>query len=208
MALTNAERQARWRDRLKKQAGVAQDQNKAEFRLSEPQRLQVAYHEAGHAVAAWRKRLRIREVSIVGNEDSSGRAIYHKDPLHGIRLDIDDSDRARLRAEKAIVVALAGPAASRRHSPETYDASAEGQYEGRGDFDIASDLAFHLNGSARSAEAYLGWLTVVAEDLVKADWGAIERVAAALSREETLDWNRLMEVILGARGDQGSLHIA
>ena len=95
------------------------------------------------------------------------------------------------------MVALAGPAASSRHSPETYDPSAGGQHWGCGDFDIASNLASYLNGSPEATAAYLKWLDVVAADIVKGDWDVIERVAAALLREQTLGWDRLMEVILG-----------
>ena len=67
----------------------------------------TAYHEAGHAAIAWHQGIRVRHVSIVPDAEYLGRVV-HSDPLRGIRLDFDNSDRARLRAERLCRVLLAG----------------------------------------------------------------------------------------------------
>ncbi len=76
----------------------------------------TAYPEAGHMVAAWRMRLEIDEATIVPTENYQGR-IVHESPLRGIQLDLDGSDRAEIKANKAVLICLAGPAAQRRYAP-------------------------------------------------------------------------------------------
>ena len=82
-------------------------------------RVATAFHEAGHAVVAWRRGLKVHSATIVPTKDYSG--MVRRGSL-GVRLDIDGSNRARLRAESAIVVCLAGPAAQRRHNPRSWRA--------------------------------------------------------------------------------------
>lgn len=55
----------------------------------------AAYHEAGHAI------IRLA----LGFKTKSP----HDDPLRGISLDTDGSDRTRLRLERAIKISYAGP---------------------------------------------------------------------------------------------------
>ena len=59
----------------------------------------AAYHEAGHALMAWHQGVRVNEISIIPDKNSRGR-VLHADPLRGIQLDIEKSDRARLRADR------------------------------------------------------------------------------------------------------------
>ena len=92
----------------------------------------VAYHEAGHAIAAWRLsgRQHLYRVTIVPDADSLG-STYH-DPFHGIRLDDgDDSPRVQRRAENAMLIALAGPAAQRRYNPRGFPASPPRKFNGQ-----------------------------------------------------------------------------
>jgi hypothetical protein len=77
--------------------------------MRESFRRATAFHESGHAVAAF-------------------------SALAGINLEIDGSNRARVRAETAIIVALAGPAAQRRYAPRSRRA-----WRGESDFELAAD---------------------------------------------------------------------
>ena len=111
--------------------------------------LPTAFHEAGHVVAAWRRGLKIHNVTIVPGPGFQGM-VKHSPPMRGIRLDCDGSNRARLRAESAIVVCLAGPEAQRRHSPRSWRS-----YHGARDHEKAVDLAMSLNGSDEAVNAHL-----------------------------------------------------
>lgn len=141
----------------------------------------TCHHEAGHAVAAWRLGLKVRRVTIVPGADYDGFA-EHDSPLRGIRLDLDDSDRARMRAEKAIMVCLAGTIAQRRFAPRSVRV-----WHGEGDRDLAADLALRLNGSGEAATAYLRWLDLRTADLIEATWDSVQSLANALLEVKTLN---------------------
>jgi ATP-dependent Zn protease len=85
-------------------------------RLSESaRRATTAYHEAGHAVAAWSCRVKIHKISIVRDSESDGR-MHSVSPLKGIHLDYDGSPQADAKAKNAIIICLAGAAAQRQRS--------------------------------------------------------------------------------------------
>jgi ATP-dependent Zn protease len=91
MAMTGAERRARKIARLKEQAGAKRKASHKETPpVSESERRVVAFHEAGHAVIAWRLGLRIKTVSIIAEKGWQGRTVYHRNPLRGT---CGDSDR-------------------------------------------------------------------------------------------------------------------
>ena len=148
--------------------------------LSEAERRAIAFHEAGHAVIACELGLQIKTVSIVAGEDWSGRFVYDGDPLEGIDPDCEDSDRGHRRAEKMIIVALAGPVAHVIAAPDSWDPEQGGYHDGRGDCEIANNLASSLNFSEETVRAHLKYLKVVANALVKETRDTIEKVAAAL----------------------------
>jgi hypothetical protein len=129
-------------------------------------------------LAAWRLGLKIRRATLERSEGSRAR-IEHDNPLKGINLEIDDSDRARLKAEKNIVVALAGPAAQRLYRP-----SSLRRHHGASDREIAMDLAFRLWGDL--ATAYLKWLNLRTVALLRTDWHFVQAFAAKLLKDGTL----------------------
>ncbi len=67
----------------------------------------VAYHEAGHAIAALEHGIRIRRTSIVSADGYSG-ILQHENPLRGVNLDCDQTDRGIRKVEKLIVLCLTG----------------------------------------------------------------------------------------------------
>ena len=92
----------------------------------------VAYHEAGHCVAAYRLRIPFsgrNAVTIVPSEDYCGLFV-HKNILRGTNLEWDNSDRSRLKMERIVQVCLGGIEAQRR-----YDASSIRYGEEYGDWD-------------------------------------------------------------------------
>jgi len=157
--------------------------------MRQPARLSTAFHEAGHAVIARSLGLKIHSATIVPVTGIHGR-VEHANPLRGIHLDYDGSDRAHRRAETAIIVCLAGPAAQRRHKPQSWRS-----YHGQSDHSRAADLALSLNGSDEATNAHLKYLAVVARDMVAAQWPLIEQVAGALIERQTLTGAELAGVL-------------
>jgi ATP-dependent Zn protease len=69
----------------------------------------TAYHEAGHAISAWRLGMRLFRVTLEPDEHSIG-ATLHSNPLYRIDMDYgNDSPRTQRRAENYMIVSLAGP---------------------------------------------------------------------------------------------------
>jgi hypothetical protein len=85
------------------------------------------------------------------------------------------SDHARLRAERAILVRLAGPAAQKRHAPRSWRS-----WHVESDLEQALDLASSVSSSPSAANVFVARLQIAAEDLIEARWPLVERVASAL----------------------------
>jgi hypothetical protein len=140
----------------------------------------MAFHKAGHVVAAWSRGLEIPGATIVPTLEFQGLEPL-ADPLRGIRFDGDTSVRAREQAESAIIVCLAGPEAQRTHSSRSWRFR-----HGAVDFRQAVDLASRFNGSDEAVRAYLDRLALVTRDEIAVLWPLVEKVAHALVRERTL----------------------
>jgi ATP-dependent Zn protease len=134
----------------------------------------TAYHEAGHAVAAWTLGYRPTTATILAAGDSAGQ-VRHENPFPGISLEFDGSDRTRLRVERAIMICFAGPVAQKRYRPTSWRG-----WHGAADYATAAELAFRVCGSREIASAFLKWLDLRAGSLIADHWDAVERVAAAL----------------------------
>lgn len=139
-----------------------------------------AHHEAGHAVIAYALGYKPTSATIVPSRGVRG-IVSRPSPLRGIKLDIDGSDRARLRVERAIQICLAGPLAQQH-----YRRSSWRGYHGGSDFDTARDLALHVCGSGEQATAFLRWLEITTRERVETYWVYIARVAALLLKRESL----------------------
>lgn len=134
----------------------------------------IAYHEAGHAVAAYHLHIKIRKLSIIPDHDSHGRMIQ-RDPFAGINIEWDETPRAHLRTQQAIVVYLAGPVAQKRFRARSYR-----RLHGSSDHAHAVDLALRACGSEQSATAFLKWLHIEASDMMALHWPMVEAVAREL----------------------------
>ena len=149
----------------------------------------TAFHEAGHAVAAYAENLRIRKATIIAERNTLGY-VLNDSPSGGVQLDCDRADRARLRAERAIIICLAGPVAQKRYSPRSWR-----NVDGSEDYEQAKNLAIKINGSTDAANAHLKWLEIQTRDLVELRWREVEIIAEALLREQTLDQTRIQEIL-------------
>jgi hypothetical protein len=153
----------------------------------------TAYHEAGHMVAAWRMRVKIRKATIVPAEDYEG-CVHHESPLRGIKLDVDGSDRAEIKANKMVLICLAGAAAQRHYNPESLDDSVR-RWHGKSDFDIALDLAMRLACDNKVADAYLKWMQLRAEALITSNWKFVVAFANRLLERKTLEYSEIGALI-------------
>jgi hypothetical protein len=151
--------------------------------MSKYQQLRAtAYHEAGHAVAAYVQGIGIgrKGVSVVRDGDTDGRVYAHKgfngNPEY-------DRSGTRLGAERRTVVTLAGEAAQRK-----FRVSSVRRYHAGSDWDNAVNLMSHFVASDRELSAYLELLRVRAEQLVENPecWAMIDAVATALMEHDTL----------------------
>lgn len=154
----------------------------------------TAHHEAGHAVAAWRQAIAFKYVTIAADPKAGSLGhIVHR-PAKWFHPDSDSSDRTILRAQRRIVVALAGQIAERKFY------GRRPQYGMEADNRNAVDMAGYLCGSEKTTNAFLRYCWCATEDLVEANWKNITAVAAALLERQTL---RRLDVIAAIRAANG-----
>jgi len=155
----------------------------------------TAYHEAGHAVIAYLLGDKPQSATIVPTVDTAGNVIIHANPLHGFQLDVDGSDEARLRVEKAITICFAGPIAQKRHNLRSWR-KAHGQW----DYDTIAQLGLRVCGSGEQATAFIRWREIVAREMVQANWLRIALVAGQLLERERLSYADLDAIIVPRAG--------
>jgi len=141
----------------------------------------TAYHEAGHAVAAFEMKRSFRHVTIEPDEESLGHIMYTKF-RDSFRPDIDSYSKIRNPLEKAIITAFAGPIA------EQIFTKRMGRIGASSDFCNAVNYVDRLCGSNEEALAYINWLWIRTKNMIRhpAKWCAVERLA-----EELLDCRRI-----------------
>lgn len=143
----------------------------------------TAIHEAGHAVAAYYLRVRIKYVTIA--PDGDARVEFGRDGT------FDDSLRGTDRAERHIMVRFAGQIAERKHAPRS-------NWRRGGWVDRAAALELfscinHPDPKVRDLHMKLLWRKT--EYLVECRWEDIRAVADALLKHKKLDATQVAAVI-------------
>ncbi len=144
----------------------------------------TAYHEAGHAVAAWKLGVRTKKLSIVPDAaDGSLGSHQHSPYFTGINLEFDDSPRAQRRVENIAIVCCVGAHSQRRFHPRGFR-----NYHAEADWHRAISLLSYLAGDNEVLEAYFKLIDLQAKKFVQsqANWCAIEGVAEALLERHAL----------------------
>src|SRR5437867_1296774 len=100
----------------------------------------TAYHEAGHAVAAHRLHVLIREVSVEPDQFSS-RHVRHQ-RLVSKTIEYDRSDRNRMRMERRVIICHAGMEAQRKFNPRSVR-----HYHAHSDYQTAGAAVEHFSTS-------------------------------------------------------------
>lgn len=160
--------------------------------------ISTAYHEAGHAVAAYFENIKVKQATIVPDDDFFGMVTHQQIQKH-IRDALEFGSitpTKRARTESFIIVSLAGSIAEQKHRGRSnYVGSAQDRHD-------AVELVSRLSGSEEEANAYLKWLHVRAANLIKIHWWAVDAVAKALLDSETLTGDELQQVIRTANSNQ------
>jgi hypothetical protein len=150
----------------------------------------VAYHEAGHAVIAWKLHLlRKAGASIVSDGGSAGRV--HTKRGRGDNPELSYSDSARLRVERSVMLSMAGIEAQRKYSP-----SSVRHGHGGSDRDHAIDMLMCVSEpTSDEFPVYEKLLRIRTRAMVNRWWPQIEAVAAKLLKCETLTLKQIRDVI-------------
>ena len=151
----------------------------------------TAYHEAGHAVAAWHQRIRINSLSIAEDDISKGR-LSHEYHFTGIRPDLDMSPRAQRRIENMAMVCFAGPHAQRKAFPRSWR-----NHHGRSDFHQATDLLSYVDPDPETLEIYVKLVDARAQKFVAGPsvWMLIDRLANDLLERRKMTGREVRESI-------------
>ena len=155
---------------------------------------EIAYHEAGHAVAWHQNGVRFRVISIVPDQDGSlGRVSmsipkWYRAAVNGCT----DSIKARVYTEKLVIGQMAGHLAQEKYAGKSPDFET---YES--DLEKSLELVCRFVGSERSAGAYMRLLWEMARDLVEMEttWNQIEALAAALLDRQTIGYRDASAII-------------
>lgn len=156
----------------------------------------VAYHEAGHAVAAYIVRRRWQYATIEPTDDSLGHIRYFPAPAT-FHPDADEDTRTRYRLEQYATTALGGVVAEAKliGSHNWVGASA--------DLRQAVDWLDYLSSGPDETGAYVGWMLERTRGLLRQEhwWLAVEHLAAALLVHRRLDYRRCRQLIASAIDD-------
>jgi hypothetical protein len=155
----------------------------------------TAYHEAGHAVAAWVQHRRFTRVTIVPQGDVLGSCRFARLPT--FHPDSDTDQKTQWWIEREILHLLAGIAAEAHLSGRRPQGWSD-QKDVRQAFQLA---LYQAGGDVKGAAAYLDWCWYPASGLVAhpLNWAAIKALAATLLAHRTLGERRARQVIQEGR---------
>jgi ATP-dependent Zn protease len=153
----------------------------------------VAYHEAGHAVAAVVMKIPLKRVTIVPEGDSSGTATL-QEPSTRVRKQLNyglsEGPCAKDTIERRVVFVLAGDAAEKKLLRSCTD-----QVNNESDLRTAEELVQQICHSDEEYHAYFSLLLTRTLVLVDRNWSPIENVASALLERSTLSGRVVKRIV-------------
>ena len=168
----------------------------------------TAFHEAGHAVAAWLVKIPIRKVTIVPKGDAAGYVLRRGVAFpKRVREILESGSRGTIRyiyareyawgqfiAERHAVYCLAGVEAQRR-----FNARSVRLYQYEGDRQSALDGLERIDGTD-DLRLYWGLMQERARRLINepSAWAAVKAIAAELMRRKTLSGDEARRVMIAA----------
>lgn len=152
----------------------------------------TAYHEAGHAVAAYSLRRKIIEVSIVPEPGLLGRVTHTL--LKDFHPDYDTRLSTLRKGEKEITFSLAGIIAQKRLT------GRRDWTLGHIDITDALGIASNLMGDDKEAQRYVNKLWHKTEKLIYAPprWAAVKALAAELLRCRKMSGRKARRIMFQA----------
>lgn len=156
--------------------------------------MKTAYHEAGHAVAAYLLRKTFCYVTIRPNGVFEGY-MMHGQPGNALQNGWDEERIGRSALERDILISLAGGVVNLLLTGKR---DHLGSYT---DLHHALDLAEGVCGSPKECRAYVNWLFVRCEGMVKSppNWHAVEVLAGELLKREKIPYREAREIIQAAK---------
>ncbi|MCH4560347.1 hypothetical protein [Mesorhizobium jarvisii] len=176
---------------------MAADPNILAFRppmpLSASRLFVVAYHEAGHAVAASKLGWTIEHLTTIPGCDDRGAfdgQVHLAKSAHQIENRDFRIAFARQRMTEDLIISMAGAAAQRKVAPRSkVPASA------RGDEETIRNLLALTATSFKSEIAMRRFCAIEARELISRNWAAVEAVAAVAIKERWLSGQRIGDLI-------------
>ncbi len=155
----------------------------------------TACHQAGHAVIAVLLKVGLRKeaVTIIPDQATGNMGCpTSRLAIIGNSLEMNASDRNRIRAEEKVQVLLAGEIAERRDNPGSVR-----HYHGESDRAGAINILSYFTAEQRELEAWLKLLQIRTENLLSNPdiWRAVERLATALIERWTIPGGEATEII-------------
>jgi hypothetical protein len=157
--------------------------------------LNVAYHEAGHAVASWwldsatDYDLSFEYVTIVPNDHSVGHMRYETMPTLA-EDNLEDDPKLRDYTERMIIIIFAGFVAEKRFTGRGNHVGADH------DFRNAHALATQFQQTDECQAAYMKWLFKRSEALIDRFWPYVEELAKQLHQRQTLSWAESLQILV------------
>ncbi len=151
----------------------------------------TAYHEAGHAVAAFALSKRFKKVSIIPSptEDSLGR-LLGCDWDSKLNPEFDEGARLRHLVEAQIIIFLAGPVAEAKLTGRYNHVGASKDYHG------AVFYASYVTGSSEETSAYINWLLERTKNILSTyHWDAVELLADELIKRREISYTATRKII-------------
>ena len=161
----------------------------------------VAYHEAGHCVAAYRLRIPFtgrKALTIIPTQAYSGRFIHHCILKNDVEWNA--SDHNRLRMERGVQALLAGIEAQRRYDETSIRyGDGFGNWDGGPDYHEAVNQVSYFTSGSEERELYIELLRFRAQNLVQLDfnWKCICAIADALMQKKVLSAKEAIAIIQG-----------
>ncbi len=166
--------------------------------MNKRQRLKLektAYHESGHAVAAYFLDRKFKKVSIVGDENCAGQVLFPH--WHGrFRPDISNSPRTNDLIDKSVLIFLAGPVAEAKSLGKCrFDHIGATQ-----DYRDAHEMASFRCSGQKSTEKYLAWQLAAAEDFLSQPlkWFCVEVLSSELMIYHEFAYEEVRKIIINA----------
>ena len=157
----------------------------------------TAYHEAGHAVVKHCLHVNVKKVTIVPKDGCLG-SVSGSRATGKHQLDVDNSNRARLKMERDVMGLLAGRIAQRKFNPKSYR-----HVHGSHDLHEAIDILSYFTGSNSELKAYHHFLNIRTENLINTPmvWTMVQAVAKELLLHKTLTGDQVKKAIFNAFPD-------